>query len=128
MSAAPVLGSRGERLDLLIRQGATFDAAVTLTNPDDTPVDLTGATVRAQIRRKALDTSLLAAFTVTVTDAAAGAFTFGLTAAQTAALVAGENDFEANSRAVWDMELEDASARITPVFYGQVLIHREVTR
>ncbi len=49
------LGYIGERLDLLIRQGATFGPFdVTLANPDKTPVDLTGATVRAllvQLRR-----------------------------------------------------------------------------
>ena len=42
------LGYIGERLDLLIRQGATFGPFdVTLANPDKTPVNLTGATVQA---------------------------------------------------------------------------------
>ncbi len=124
----PVLGHAGERVDLLIRQGATFDAQVTLTNPDGTPVDLTGATLRAQIRRKALDTALLVAFTITVIDAVGGIFTFGLTASQTAALPAAEDPAGIASRAVWDMELQDAAGRVTPVYWGTVTIHREVTR
>lgn len=128
MSTA-TLGHAGERLNLLIRQGATFEAEVTLANPDASAVDLTGATVRAQVRRKALDAgSPLATFTVAVTDAPGGVFTFSLSAAQTAALTAGEDPAAAESRAVWDMELEDAAGRITPVFQGQVTIHREVTR
>lgn len=127
--SAPILGHAGEQVDLLIRQGATFGPhEITLTNPDATPLNLTGATVRAQIRRKALDAAVLIAITCTITDAAAGKCTIGLTAAQTAALVAGENTASIDSRAVWDLELLDAAARVTPVYYGAVTIHREVTR
>jgi hypothetical protein len=127
---APVLGDRGDRVDLLIRQGATFGPhEITLTNPDDTPVDLTGATVRAQMRRKALTTGLpLATFDTPVTDAAAGVFTLGLSAAATAALVAGEDPASLDSRAVWDLEVQDATGRVVPVYWGSVTIHREVTR
>jgi hypothetical protein len=129
MSDVPVLGHAGGRVDLLIRQGATFSAEVTLTNPDGTAVDLAGATVRAQMRRKALDANPpLATFTVTMIDAAGGVFSFSLTDAQTAALVAAEDPAGIDSRAVWDMELLDAAGRVTPVYYGKVTIHREVTR
>lgn len=127
--SAPLLGSRGDCVDLLVRQGATFGPhQVTLTNPDGTPVDLTGATVRGQLRRKALDAATLVALTVTVTDAPGGVFELGLTAAQTAALTAGEDPGSIASRAVWDLELQDAAGRVIPVFWGNVTIHREVTR
>lgn len=54
------LGYIGEKLDLLVRQGATLGPfAVTLTNPDNTPVNLTGATLRAHLRKKALDTGMV---------------------------------------------------------------------
>lgn len=53
------LGYIGEKLDLLIRQDATlgsFDA--TMRNPDGSAVNLIGATIRGQVRRKALGCDL----------------------------------------------------------------------
>ena len=79
--AVPQIGSIGEQLDILIRQGANFgpysvglyqDAAKTQ------PINLTGAQFRAQIRKKALDTAVTIAITCTITDAVNGKFTFGL--------------------------------------------------
>jgi hypothetical protein len=129
MSDVPVLGYAGDRVDLLIRQGATFGPhELTLTNPDDTVIDLTGCTLRAQVRRKALDAAILITLTCTITDATGGVCTIGLTDEQTAALAAGEDPGQVESRARWDLELEDAAGRVTPVFYGNVVIHREVTR
>lgn len=129
MSDVPVLGHAGERVDLLIRQGATFGPhELTLTNPDGSAVDLTGCTLRAQLRRKALDAGILIALTCTITDAVNGVATIGLTDEQTAALTAGEDPGQPDSRAKWDLELEDAAGGVTPVFYGNVVIHREVTR
>lgn len=129
-SAAPVLGHLGEQVDLLLRQGADFGPhRIELTNPDGTPVVLTGATVRAQVRRRALNAGApLVAITCTVIDAINGLVEVGLTSAQTAALAAGESVAAAESRAVWDMELQDSLGRVTPVFYGNVTIFREVTR
>ncbi len=127
--STPVLGTAGERVDLLIRQGASFGPhVVTLTNPDGTLVNLTGATVRGQLRRKALDVAVLIALTCTITDAAGGEFEISLTDEQTAAITAGEDPAMLASAAVWDLELEDAAGRVIPVFYGRVTIHREVTR
>lgn len=126
--ATPRIGNLGSKLNLDIRQGGTFSVGVTLTNPDNTPVDLTGATVRGQIRKTALDTVVAAAFTVTITNAPGGAFTFGLTDEITAALVAGEQPTEDASLYVWDMELEDALGQVLPLYYGSVTVLREVTR
>lgn len=127
---APVIGSVGEAIDLLIRQGATFGPhQVTLTNPDGTPVNLTGATVRGQIRRTALSTgSPLADLAVTIIDAPNGVFEFGLSSTQTAALGADESPQGHASRAVWDMELQDTLGRVIPLFTGKVNVYREVTR
>jgi hypothetical protein len=55
-------------------------------------------------------------------------FTLGLSAAATAALVAGEDPASLDSRAVWDLEVQDATGRVVPVYWGSVTIHREVTR
>jgi hypothetical protein len=126
--ATQSIGSFGSKLNLNIRQGGTFDATATAKNPDTTPINLTGATVRGQIRKKALDTAVVESFTCTITDAVNGVFTFGLTDEETAAIAAGEQPTEEASLYVWDMELEDSLGRVTPLFYGNVTVLREVTR
>lgn len=125
----PTLGSIGEKVDLLVKQGSTLGPfAVTLANPDQTPVNLTGATVRAHLRKKALDQVKVAEFDVTIIDATAGKFQFGMTDEATAAIPAGETLKDAASVYVWDMELEDASGRVLPLYYGDCKVFREVTR
>jgi len=129
MATVPTLGYIGEKLNLLIRQGATLGPhVVTARNPDTTPVNLTGATIRGQIRKTALNPVITIALTVTMTDAVNGVFEFGLTDEQTAALVAGETQGDPASKYVWDMEMEDSVGRVLPLFYGDVAIFREVTR
>lgn len=120
------IGTIGEKQDLLIRQGADFSVTVTLENANATPMDLTGATVRAHMRKRA-DGALVKSFNVVVTDADNGEFTFGLSNAETALLTCGESLTEAASRYVWDMELQDSLGRVTPLFYGVVSVFREVS-
>lgn len=129
-SQAPVLGDIGAEVALLVRQGADFGPhEVTLTNPDGSPVNLTGATLSAQMRRRGLSAGApLLTFGITVLDAANGLFEFGLTAAQTGALVPGETLAAAESRATWALDLLDTLGRSTPIFHGSVSIFREVVR
>lgn len=125
----PVLGTFGTKVDLLIRQGATFGpTTATLRNPDTSAVNLTGATIRGQIRRQALDADVVKAFTCTITNAAGGVFTFGLSDADTAAIPAGEGLLERQSRYVYDIEMLDSAGRVLPLMYGDVTVLREVTR
>jgi len=127
----PQIGTKGSELDLLIRQGATFGPIVsTITNPNGTAMNLTGATLRAQIRKT--PTSPLVEGAVgefTITNAAAGQFSWGFSAAVTELLVAdSESELAAASTYVWDMELEDLSGRVIPLMYGKVNVFREVTK
>jgi len=74
--------------DNRIMQGASYSYGVTFYDVSVTPrvpIDLTGATLRSQIRRKHL-APVLAEFSVTVTDAVHGKATLSLTPDQTAAL------------------------------------------
>lgn len=129
MATAPSIGSIGERLDLVIKQGSTFGPmSNTLTNPDGSAVDLTACVVRGQIRRKALDASIVASFVCTITDADEGQYEFGLTDEVTAAITAGELPSVPASKYVYDMELEDSVGRVIPLLYGNVTVMREVTR
>lgn len=123
------LGSIGEKLDLLVKQGSTlgpFNAS--MKNPDGSPVNMTGMTLRAQIRRTGLSTTVVASIPVTVTNPTLGQYTFGLSDEATAAIPAGETLKDPASKYVWDMELEDAAGNVMPLYYGDCKVFREVTR
>lgn len=127
--ATPTVGSIGTKLNLLIKQGSTFGPhTVTVTDAGGDPLDLTGADVRAQLRRHALDVDVVAAFDVALAaDPTTGAFTFGLSDEATAAIVTGELPEKPASKFVWDLEVE-VGGTVMPVFYGDVTVFREVTR
>lgn len=124
------VGYIGEKLDLVIKQGSTLGPfTATMTYADGvTPFDLTGCTIRGQIRKRALDATVVEDLQVTITDAPAGQYEFGLDVAATTAMVAGENMTDPASKYVWDMELVRADASILPLYYGGVSVFREATR
>ena len=124
------IGDIGERRDLLIRQGADFGPITeTLTNPDGSPVDLTGCLCRGQIRRTPDDPEIVAEFVFEIAaDPTTGVVIWGLPNTVTAALPAGATVRDAASQYVYDQEIEDAAGRIIPWRYGAALVHREVTR
>jgi hypothetical protein len=125
----PTIGNKGEVLDLLIRQGATFGPhEVTLTDAQAAPIDITGSTFSAQIRKTYNASTIDATFTFAITNAAQGKFTFTLSNTVTAALTAGADEFDPLSQYVWDLEMTSASGRVTPLFYGAVRVFREVSR
>ena len=127
--ATTIIGTKGAELDLLVRQGATFGPyQITLTNPDLTPVDLTGATFRAQIRKSPLsviDQGISAVFTYT--NRIGGVFGFEFTAQDTASLTAGVDENAADSQYLWDLEMQDSTGRVLPLLYGAVKLFREVS-
>ncbi len=123
------IGTFGERMDLRIKQGSTFGPMrFEMINPDDSPVDLTGVTIRAQIRHAALDATVVVDLDCQIVDAMAGWFEMGLSDEQTRLIEAGESIGDPDSQFVWDMELEDSSGRVIPLYHGDVLVLREVTR
>lgn len=122
----PTIGFIGNKVDLLIRQGATFGPhRVTLTNPNSTPVVLTGATVRGSVVYLKDDQVERVPVEVTITNAAAGEFDIGLSAETTAALPGGDHPTDPAGRHKWDLELVDALGRVTPIFYGTAQVFNE---
>lgn len=89
----PQIGSIGERLDIVLRQGSTLGPfIVTLTNPNGTPVDLTGATISGQVRKNATDTgSPIATFDIVYINRVAGQFSFGMAKSATTLIPAGDS-------------------------------------
>lgn len=127
----PQIGTKGAELDLLIRQGATFGPVFsTALNPNGTPINLTGATLRAQVRKtptSPIGEACVATFNIL--DAVNGQFEWFFTDEATTVLVAdSESETAPASVYVWDMELEDASGRVIPLLYGKVNVFREVTK
>lgn len=123
------LGSLGEEMTLKIKQGSDFGPfPTTMKNPDGSAMNLTGMIFRGHIRKKASDTAIVATFTCTITNAAAGQWEFGLSAAVTTALTAGATINSGDSKYVWDMEYVDSSSKVRPLWYGTAYVFREVTK
>ncbi len=122
----PAIGSFGEKLDLLIRQGACFAFDVRLNNPDATPVNLAGAAASAKIRKLHADAAAVATFAVVIVPP--NTLSFSLSAAETAAIPAGEKPTAPASQYVWDMEILFPDGCVHSYLYGDVKIKAEATK
>lgn len=123
------LGNLGEELNLKIRQGASFGPfRAQMKNADASIVNLTGCTIRGQLRKKALDAAVVATLVCTITDPLLGKYEFGMPVAATTLLPAGEQLSASESQYVFDIELLTATGEVIPLYYGKVQNFREVTR
>lgn len=121
----------GERLDLELHQGASLlPVRHTLLQPDGvTPLDLTGYVARGQIRRKALDATVVATFTTRIAPTPTeGWYEFLLTDEQTQAITCGDKLTDPESLYEWDMELEDPLGDVRCTFSGAVRVKAGTTR
>jgi hypothetical protein len=66
--------------------GADYGLGLTLKDGSGTAINLTGATLASQIRKTQASDTVLASFTATITDAAAGKVALSIPAATTATL------------------------------------------
>ena len=122
------IGFEGEEMELKVKLGATFGPVTAqMVNPDLSPVNLTGSTIRGKIRDVVRGTEVTA-FDVTITNAATGLYEFGLTKEKTLLLGNGKFIDEWRVRYVWDFELLDSLGREIPLYWGDVIVRLEVTR
>ena len=120
------IGSIGQQLNLLIKQGGTFGPhEVTLTNPDGSPFNLTGCTFDGGVKAKPTDTTAVP-FAFEVPVPASGVFKFGMTDEVTATLKAGPLITDISSKAVHDINVTDALGQRIPLFWGDVEVFRRV--
>ena len=122
--------NKGKELNLTIRQGATFGPIVcTLKDSTGTPINITGYTVAAQVRKTPFTRKASGfAATCVVVNGAAGQFSFEFEAEDTAKLIVGESENDTDSLYYWDLELIQPDTRVIPVIYGTVKVFREVTK
>lgn len=133
--ATAKISTLGERRDLELHQGASLRPVrqylTRRATPDaePTPVNLTGAQVRGQIRRTALASEIVASFgTRIATDPTEGWIEFWLTDEQTAAIPAGPELTAPESVYEYDIEVEDADGNVDVTLSGAVRIRAGVTR
>lgn len=113
------------RYDFVIEQGATFTRNVVWKDSSGTPINLSGYSIAGKIKRKPTDANALASFTCTITNASGGAFSFSLTATQTASLPTstGKEDLQC----YYDIEATTGST-VYRLLSGICSISPEVTR
>jgi hypothetical protein len=124
----PTISNVGPDLDLELQAGADFLSTLTFTDVNGAPVDLTGSVFAAEIRKHALDTVVVEAFTLTLVTPTAGIVTMGLSAATSAQILCGETEQLAQSKYVWDLKWTDSAGEISTPVGGIVTMNRQVTR
>ncbi|MFZ4857931.1 MAG: hypothetical protein ACOYL3_16195 [Desulfuromonadaceae bacterium] len=102
-----------------ITQGSDYSDTVQINQPDGAPMDLTGYTVRSQLRR--VNGDLAATFACSVPTPASGSISRSLTAVQTAALVP-----TATISYVWGVELVNGSGKVMEIQGGARVISEVV--
>ena len=122
--------------DIIVTQGADCAFAFrysTSTSGTTTPVDLTGWSARAQLRRTwGGEVWLTATHEDAITLTATGDVVLAIDAATTedpawntrSKVTAGEPQ----ARGVWDLELIDPTGRVTRLVQGSVIVSPDVTR
>lgn len=133
--ATEKISNLGLRRDLELHQGASLRPVrlnvVRRPTPDAEPaiVDLTGAQVRGQIRRKALDATVVATFQTRIAPVPTeGWVEFWLTDEQTAAIPCGDTLTDPASVYEYDIEIEDAAGEVDVALGGTCRVRPGVTR
>lgn len=105
------------KVNLVVDQGTTFTTSITFNDETGNTINFSTYSGAAQMR-KHFTSSNSVSFTVALTSN--GVVTLGLTANQTANLVAG--------RYVYDLEVTDSSNQISRLIEGIVTVTPNVTR
>ena len=108
-------------VELYIDQGADWNSTINLTDDvTNTSINISGYSVRSQMRRSYYSTSPSANITCTVTDFATGEITLSLTNQETANIKAG--------RYLFDVETINNGNTVTRILEGIITILPNVTK
>lgn len=109
------------KYNILVQQGSDYIQKITVKESvSQLPVNITGCTVRGQIRTSIEDATPAAAFVTAIVDAINGVFQISLPNAVTAAL-----DFETG---FYDVEIVYPSGVVDRLLQGKAVLSKEVTR
>lgn len=112
------------RYDITIYQGATWRRIFTIKNKTtNLPIDITGCSIRAQIRKKADATPIIIDMNtpdeITLTDPSNGQFRIYISDDITSAFPDG--DFQ------WDLFIEWTNGDVDKIWYGDVVLDPNIT-
>lgn len=105
--------------NLTIDQGSTFTVDIDVKDSDGDALDLSGYTVKGQMR-KTYTSSSAVTFTSSVANESGGVVNISLTSAETNALKAG--------RYVYDVEITSSTSVVTRIVEGQIEVTPGVTQ
>lgn len=109
------------KYNILIQQGSDYIQKITVKESvSQLAVDITGCTIRGQVRVNIEDTTPAASFVAAVTDGPNGEFQISLSNTVTAAL-----DFETG---YYDVEIVYPSGVVDRLLQGKAVLSKEVTR
>jgi hypothetical protein len=106
--------------ELFIEQGTTFNTTITLDDVNGDPLDLTGSTPKAQVKKSYYSANASANFIVNIPVPTNGVISLTLNAPETSNLKPG--------RYVYDVLLKDTSNTVTRILEGTINIIPQVTR
>lgn len=106
--------------ELTIDQGASFSTVLTLTNDDNSAINLTSHTFVSQIRKSYYSVNPTANLTVVVENAANGVVRMSIDAANTANIKPG--------RYLYDLKMTDEANTTIRIVEGIVTITPQVSR
>lgn len=114
--------------DILIEQGATFELPFVLRDKlTKVPLDLTGYTGAAYLKRKAADVTIVAEFKVTFPDAPNGSVLVTMDSSVTTTLQCGTDDKAIQSQYVYDVPLTSPDGKVLRALMGKASVSPGVT-
>ena len=108
-------------VELIMDQGATFNNIINLSDDiNNEAVNVSGFTVRSQMRRSYYSANATANITCTITNATQGEITMNLNANTTANIKAG--------RYLFDLEIVDTLGSVSRVLEGIITVTPGITK
>ena len=108
-------------VELYMDQGTTFNNVINLTDDvTNSNINISGYSVRSQIRRSAYSANITANITCTVSDSSNGEITMSMTPANTANIKAG--------RYLFDLETTTSGGTVSRVLEGILTVTSRITR
>ena len=108
-------------VELIVDQGSSFNNVITLTDDiTNANINISGYTVRSQMRRSYYSTNASANITCTITNASQGEITMRMSAGTTANIKSG--------RYLFDLQTVDLSGVVSRVLEGIITVTPRISR